>query len=700
MRIGSNQPSGLGAVVLAAMLVVAMVGGATAVVGATDAGDSLTEDVDETLDETTDGTETTEDSDGLESTENTTESDADDSTSVDDDDATIDDDETIDDVTDSTDNADDAVADTTDDAAETTGETEDTATDAAEDTATDAAEDVETAGDTVTDAADEVTDGDVIDRILTATIDAGDLASRFFGLQGRSGRTTQGLATQQQASASGSGSDSTGAGADPGAVGITAGATNQSAIASQGAGPATFDVTESEAGEFPESGTATLSLPDGSGVRFDPGNTSAAATADGGAATVIDVGETKVVLDVTSTDPNATTSLYLDGLRFESAPDAGAVDAVWRFGNTSATTAVEPERLRVSGLDEDVPRGAHGTPGGATDVYADALHARTEGFIEQDRVLAVRIPEALEDDVAFDSSADVTARTEDGDCGLPVVSDPIGEDVTVDDHQILVTVSCEIGHEEYIQISGVRFNVSGADATAPAEISAQLEARYDPVDRMDAVDVEAGNPIEAHAPIVSTGSTSVESNATDVTGDGNVSVSLSDDVGTLLGDGSRIAVELEDTGVTFNDSQSFAAETVSGNTSATVVSANATTVELEVDGPSEAGDELRIRGENGSAIRFDVAADANDTAFLVTTTPGAEDVTQRTDTVVAVGSTECQTVLRAIAGEDRKISNPELATAIDHWREGTEVPGTCGETVSNPQIAKIKDTWRTGGTVE
>jgi hypothetical protein len=687
MRIGSKQPSGLGAVVLSAMLVVAMVGGATAVVGATDAGDSLTDDVDETLDETTGDAETTDESNGLESTENTTDSDTDDSTSLDDDDATIDD------VTDSTNDADDAVADTTDDAvADPTGE--------AEDTASDTAEAVETAGDTVTDAADEVTDGDVIDRVLTGTIDAGDLASRFFGLQGRSGRTTQGLATQQRASASGSGSDSTGAGADPGAVGITAGATNQSAIASQGAGPATFNVTESEAGEFPESGTATLSLPDGSGVRFDPGNTSAVATADGGAATVIDIGERKVVLDVTSTDPNATTSLYLDGLRFESAPDAGAVDAVWRFGNTSATTAVEPERLRVSGLGEDVPRGAHGTPGGATDVYADALHARTEGFIEQDRVLAIRIPEELEDDVAFDSSADVTARTEDGDCGLPVVSDPIGEDVTVDDHQILVTVSCEIGHEEYIQISGVRFNVSGANATAPAEISAQLEARYDPVDRIDAVDVEAGNPIEAHAPIVSTGSTSVESNATDVTGDGNVSVSLSDDVGTLLGDGSRIAVELEDTGVTFNDSQSFAAETVSGNTSATVVSANATTVELEVDGPSEAGDELRIRGENGSAIRFDVAAAANDTAFLVTTSPGAESVTQRTDTVVAVGSTECQTVLRAIAGEDRKISNPELATAVDHWREGTEVPGTCGQTISNPQIAEIKDTWRTGGTVE
>jgi gas vesicle protein len=692
MRIGSNQPSGLGAVVLAAMLVVAMVGGATAVVGATDAGDSLTEDVDETLDETTDGTETSEDSDGLESTENTTESDADDSTSVDDNDATIDD------VTDTTDDADDAVADTTDDAADTTGEAEDTATDAAEDTATDAAEDVETAGDTVTDAADEVTDGDVIDRILTATIDAGDLASRFFGLQGRSGRTTQGLATQQQASASGSGSDSTGAGAAPGAVGITAGATNQSAIASQGAGPATFNVTESEAGEFPESGTATVSLPDGSGVRFDPGNTSAVATADGGAATVIDVGERKVVLDVTSTDPNATTSLYLDGLRFESAPDAGAVDAVWRFGNTSATTAVEPERLRVSGLDEDVPRGAHGTPGAATDVYADALHARTEGFIAQDRVLAVRIPEALEDDVAFDSSADVTARTEDGDCGLPVVSDPIGEDVTVDDHQILVTVSCEIGHEEYIQISGVRFNVSGADATAPAEISAQLEARYDPVDRIDAVDVGAGNPIEAHAPIVSTGSTSVESNATDVTGDRNVSVSLSDDVGTLLGDGSRIAVELEDTGVTFNDSQSFAAETVSGNTSATVVSANATTVELEVDGPSEAGDELRIRGENGSAIRFDVAADANDTAFLVTTTPGAEDVTQRTETVVTVDS--CESIPSAIdANDDGQIGDTEVLDANEYWRDDTEVPGTCGETIDDFEILDLIEMWRNDSEV-
>ena len=53
--------------------------------------------------------------------------------------------------------------------------------------------------------------------------------------------------------------------------------------------------------------------------------------------------------------------------------------------------------------------------------------------------------------------------------------------------------------------------------------------------------------------------------------------------------------------------------------------------------------------------------------------------------------TECSSVPQAIAGEDDRVGNSELAYAVDLWREGDEVPGTCGETIDNAQISSLKD---------
>jgi hypothetical protein len=658
--MGIVSKHGIRAGALSVIVVLAMVGVPTAVVGGTDTDDTLADDVGETLDETNDDGPSTDldDSEEGESTE----------------------------------------SDAGEDASTADGDEDSTSTTTVEDSTTVegpvSADDVEDAGEAGTDAADEleeVTDGVTVDRVLPETIDMGSLESRILGMAGIYERPRSGAATQQTASTSEDGGS--GAESGPGSVGITAGATNQPGIATQGEGPATFTFTESEPGAFPDSGTVRLRLPEEGGVTFDPGNTSAAATVDGGSGTVTDVAPTEIVLEVTSTDPNTTTSINLDGLRFESAPNAAAVDATWRFGNTSAATALEPERLTVEGFDEDVPRGAHGTPDGATAVLAYAQDARSEGFVEENRNLVVRIPEEFTDEVAFDTSASLTVRTEGGDCGLPIVGDEREENHWLTDEQIVVEVSCEIGSEEYLEIRGIKFNVSGASVSEPAEIGARLVTLYEPVDRIDQVVVDAGDPIRAHAPVVKTDNTTVRSDATDVAGDGAVAVSMEDDVGNMLGDGSRLTVELEDTGVTFNDSQTFEAATVSGNTSASVERADGTTVEVLVDGPSEPGDELRIQGENGSAIRFDVAADAGDAAFVVTTTPGAEEVTQRTETVVTVDG--CESIPSAVdENDDGRIGDFEVLDAIEYWRDDAEVPGTCGETIDDFEVLDLIETWR------
>jgi len=186
-----------------------------------------------------------------------------------------------------------------------------------------------------------------------------------------------------------------------------------------------------------------------------------------------------------------------------------------------------------------------------------------------------------------------------------------------------------------------------------------------------------------------------DTNTTNTTGDGNVTVSLADDVGGLMGDGTRVTVALEDTGVTFNESQTFDAVAISGDTPGpSVVSANATAVVLEVDGPTQAGDEFRLQRSGGEPILFDVAAGANDTAVHVTTSPGAEAVTQETGTVVEVDSRNCLSIPEAIANDQGYINNSEVLTAIEYWEDdNAEVPGTCGKTMGNSAVLEVISIW-------
>lgn len=68
-------------------------------------------------------------------------------------------------------------------------------------------------------------------------------------------------------------------------------------------------------------------------------------------------------------------------------------------------------------------------------------------------------------------------------------------------------------------------------------------------------------------------------------------------------------------------------------------------------------------------------------------------------TVTVEDGTDCQSIPEAIAGEDGQVGDAELLQAIRNWREDTEVPGTCGETVDDATLLELIRLWRTGETV-
>ena len=622
------------AVLLAVAMVLSMVGGAVVVAGQTVADgspDDATAATDVGADDTTDPTDT--------------------------------EDSTDDGITDAadTDSSGDSSSDSSDGSGD--GTTDVANADETADTADETADTAEKTTDEVAETADDVTSG----------------ATTGIGLPIVDGVSGTRQAAGSQEGSSGAGASGQGAAA-PASVAITAGASAQAPIAEAGEGPATLRLTEEAAGDFPDNGTARLTLDDDSTVTFDTDATSATATADGADAEVADVTARTVTVDIDGVDPEANSSLALEGLRFTSGDDADVEAATWQFGDVSRTTTVTPERLEFLGFGNDLPRGAHGVPGDGAKFFAQApSDAKTEGFHAEDELLAIQIPEEYREEVSFDTSSDVQAFTREGNCEPPiigdVVSDPLPEDVNVTENSVLVDLSCQIDREEYLMVENIRFNVSGATAAEPAEFVARLDGTHKPVNATERVFVEeGGNPVSAHAPIVEPGGTTVAADRTATAGDGNVRVDLTDDIGGMMAAGTTVTVELEDTGVTFDESQSLEVVTTSGDTAApTVEAVDGRTVVLEVQETTEAGDSFQLRRSGDRAIRFDTAPGADDASLLVTTTPGGEDVAQSTDKVVSVDGRSTDD------GSDGDGSGGDGSDGNDSSGDGSDGDGSGGD---------------------
>lgn len=80
-----------------------------------------------------------------------------------------------------------------------------------------------------------------------------------------------------------------------------------------------------------------------------------------------------------------------------------------------------------------------------------------------------------------------------------------------------------------------------------------------------------------------------------------------------------------------------------------------------------------------------------------------EAVTKASDSVVAKTTatvSPCQSTTAAIDSDgDGKIGDFEVLDAIEYWRTGAEVPGTCGQTIGDFEVLDIIGLWRDGESV-
>lgn len=491
------------------------------------------------------------------------------------------------------------------------------------------------------------------------------------------------------------------ASATPGSVGVTAGAGNQAPIAQAGSGPAALNFTEDELGGFPANGTATLSLPADGDVAFDTANSSVSVAARGATVGNVSLGERTLEIEVESTDNETNSRLSVSGLRFVSGGDASTVEATWSFGNAEGATGVEPERLTTTGFGDILARGADDVPDNGTGVAIEAPEdARTEGFHAEGEYLSITIPEEHAGRLSFNDSVagDVEIETDRGDCdgvldfNIVLVSNP---QTQADDDMLLVDPGCEIGSEEYVLVENIRFDVAGAEAGEAVDVDVDLDVESVPVDAVENATTTGESGLRLRGPTVDVGTTTIETNTTATVGDTPLKISVADEHGGMIGAGTNVTVEVNGTGVTFNESQTFEAVSVAGDSAPpTVVDTAPTSITLEVESETAAGDEFRIQREGGNGILFDVAEGAGNASFEVTTTPGDEDVTRVTDGGVV--TQQCVSILEAIdENDDGLIDDFELLDAAGMWRQGDPVPGTCGEVISDFDLLDIAEEWRT-----
>ncbi|MCY4730341.1 PGF-pre-PGF domain-containing protein [Natronomonas gomsonensis] len=432
--------------------------------------------------------------------------------------------------------------------------------------------------------------------------------------------------------------------AGPDSVGVTAGADEQPAIATPDAGPATLRFTEDEANGFPADGTATLALPEDGGVTFDTEASSVSVTATNATVSETTLSERKLSIAV-DTDDGVESEIAVDGLRFVATSDAAAVEATWSFGDATGATTVQPERMTAAGFGSVVPRGVDGGPDGGTgfSLQPDPQNARTNGFHERGEFVGVFIDEAYADRLTFDRSSvdDLEIRTS-SQCRRDNFAETTGtRNAYVQGNVLFFRVYCQLDHDDYLTVQNVRFNTTGATADESPDFDAALDVKYDPVNNTDSTRVTADGDdrLSVRSPTVEGATTSVERGTNATTGDQPVSVTVADEHGGLVADGSQLTVSLTGgDGVSFNDSQSVEVVSESDSFTATVADVTPDSLVLDVDGDSSAGDSLTIQGANESGLTFDVGENASDANLTATTNAGGDDVTQSAGSVSVGGS--------------------------------------------------------------
>ena len=426
-----------------------------------------------------------------------------------------------------------------------------------------------------------------------------------------------------------------GGAATPGDVAVTAGASNQAPTTADGPTPLRFEETSSD--DFPAEGTVTFTLPAGSDVTFDPENSDPSVdsplTVSVGEVTV---DERTVTVEIEETDPGSEEYVEIEGLRFAASADAAGETATWNFGDAEATVAIEPERPTVDVSADAVRRGADSepdSPEGAT-VEIDAANTRSSGLHESDHRMVVRIPASEMDVLSFDQGSDPEIYVDDPACE-PFLYQDYDEDLGQFAYSF--KPRCDVDDQTF-RIEGLYFDAAGADVDDSTETDVTLDVEYAPVDRLERPTVQADSPVSVVAPEVAVEDgavTTLERNSTGTEGSEPVRITVADDHGGQVAEGTEVTVELLGAdGVTFDTGQDLAVETEAGQRfDASVASVEPTRITLSVEGESAAGESITLHREGGGGIRFDVAEDAAEgrASFAVTTTTGDDPVTQATD---------------------------------------------------------------------
>ncbi|MDB2275355.1 hypothetical protein PM022_12530 [Halorubrum ezzemoulense] len=329
--------------------------------------------------------------------------------------------------------------------------------------------------------------------------------------------------------------------------------------------PDAFSITEASDNEFGASGTAAVTLPDGVEFNQSSSNLQFRQVSSGSVSNVQFSDSQTLEFDYSGFDSGQADSIVFSRLNISVATDVGSdFDVDVRVGATSTTKTIDTASpsLTVDGTNSDAPTGNDQQVGAAATSDAFSVDVATaangDGQIGAGTNVVIFANES--NGITFDTSLNASSAASDltYSSGAAGNLDAVNASFSSSGDRLTIPVTNEFTAGESVIVEGLQVN-----ATADASDS-QLTAETTPANSVGSVSaISATGRIDVVKPTASVPADNVVvgANQQELSGDLSVSSSSAGDIGA----GTNVTFYLNNSAVTFDESQTLSATTADGS---------------------------------------------------------------------------------------------------------------------------------------
>lgn len=304
-----------------------------------------------------------------------------------------------------------------------------------------------------------------------------------------------------------------------------------------------LNVTEDSDGEWGSSGTGAIELPDGVTWNQTSSDLNVRQVSSGQLSNVQFASSQKITFDYSGFDTTANTSIKFGQLNVAVSPDVGeSLTAEMRVGTDTQDISFWTDSPTVSTTTKTVGAGSEGISLNSVDVTTDA-NLSGQVAAGTDIVLSIN-------DTATGVTFDTSQNQSDLTLTKPASTGDVNETaVTISESQVVIPVNETFGADQTLTVDGLAVN-----ATVSAT-NAKLNLTTTPTNAVGDVETQTSSEVDITKPQLTLGQSSyVADGRTSDEIEGTITITSSADYD--IGNQTNVTIELNDSAVTFDTSQS------------------------------------------------------------------------------------------------------------------------------------------------